>query len=148
MNEILDAPGVGGELYTRINRLASAWEATFGDNLLTAPMLDRTPSMIASLWTAELQGRRGPGAGLVVATLVQVHLVEQAESGSHTFWGSPLGRAVAWWTGGPEGASASVLAALLGTSRQRIYELRNLGRLTNPAQVREEMRGRWPLEES
>jgi hypothetical protein len=70
--------------------------------------------------------------GGVLANVALVCRLAHAEEQDATWWGSPVGRAVAQQIGytSPE-VPRSIVLAILGVSRQRVHELVQLGRLRN-----------------
>lgn len=91
----------------------------------------------------------------------ELAVVERAE----IFWATPLGRALAWWVGGVQeygdrgidyvAVRRTSAAAVLGVSKQRLYELIKEGRFGTVSELagnfmraealRDEMRRRYPL---
>lgn len=85
----------------------------------------------AKQFAARLSGAEGHTAGQNTAEGLLGVLVLQAEQRERAFWESPLGQAIAWWTGG-EGSVARrrmIAEAATGASRQHISRLIREGRL-------------------
>lgn len=122
-------------------------------------------------WWGALRGERPtlgvePDAdtmgGEEAARQVLVHLVDPVERQLPEFWASPLGRIVAWWTGGEEeefqgvvlGVPVSHAAAALGMSRQGVHDAVKRGKLesygkglgVSAVSLSRYMRERYPLD--
>lgn len=144
---ILDPDAIRADLAPRIDRLAGAYRELFGIELTLLGGICRQ-------WAEALCGP-DKAAGQVARELLE-HLVPEAEQRGSAFWGTALGRAIAWWTGGPldsgdqaampggSTVSRAAVAEIFGFTRQRLFELQKAGRLCTQDQVKDEMRARWP----
>lgn len=137
-NPILDDPSIRRDLAELLNPVHAAYKTLINpqadtDHLFDA--IDRAVAGIASDGTT----------GYQTALAIQAHL--GTLYGSSAFWGRPLGRALAWYgfaPADPDGnVSPSVVAAVLGMSRQRASEVqRGGGRLRTPRLLAAELRRR------
>jgi hypothetical protein len=151
MHEIIENEALTGDVDGRVvrlaNRLASATgEATpYGLSLLTH---------VVHTYRKGLAGDLGDEAAEHMAWIALDNLVDPLDRARPEFWGTPLGRACAWWVGGhPRGAAMDrrAAAAALGCSRQNVAELVQRGTLIGtagggvmPESLRDLLRARYP----
>lgn len=157
MHVILDHHEITEDLTERCLRLARQSYAIFGS-------LGGVTPASARLVAEQLHGQLKETGGNRIAQLVLTHLVPELERRGTTFWGTPLGRACGWWTGGGQlevndaidGTEAITpqprVSLLLGITRQSAFELVTKGRMkkvsavgVRPEDVRREMQARYPL---
>jgi hypothetical protein len=130
-------------------------------NLRTAHVFGiSTPAKMADVeemrsWLkAAIGGALGEARGMTAAHKILNDLIDPYESMDAAFWTTALGKAVAWWTGGPldpDGVPRPIVAAILGCSRQNIFTLVKEGKLAEKSpgmltqeSVRAAMRQRHP----
>lgn len=80
-----------------------------------------------------LAGHEGSLSGQNAAAYLLELLVPALEQRERAFWATPLGKAMAWWTGG-QGALARrkmIAETVMGVSRQAVYAMIESGRLLN-----------------
>lgn len=106
---------------------------------------------MGTLGSLGLGGFADPGDA---ADVLLTHLITEREQNGSAFWGTDLGRAIAAAGRAPvrpgpehlgdDGARVpgATLAAILGVSRNRAFELQKAGRLLTAAQVADELRAR------
>jgi hypothetical protein len=152
---------VWNDLAQRLQRLHSAAAAMSGAR---APHGQATGSE-AMRWADALEGTAtmdDPAASFAdpgeAADALLTHLIPEHEQNGSAFWRTELGRAIAragraperqgpaasWHTAGDASARVpgAVLAAILGVSRNRAFELQKAGRLLTADQVATELRAR------
>lgn len=128
MDELYD------DLLRRVWALQTAWRAV---SELADDGTD--PGHLAARWAASLRGTGRQNADAAAYQVLR-YLVSEHEATTVGFWGSELGRTivrVGYAPTGPDGetVSASIAAAILGVTRQRVFELQRKGRYRTPAQV-------------
>lgn len=131
MTHLIEDPAVYDDLRERVRQLDVRFCAIFGSRTY-----DEAWVAGAALWWSEaLLGnmaheQAGNVTGEDAARQVLDNLVDPVERRRPEFWGTPLGRALAWWTGGEEaaelqgdrGVHRSEAAAALGISRQAVQK--------------------------
>lgn len=160
MHEILEGEALRNALDNRLVRLANRLAEATGEG---------TPYGLRKLLDATMTHAHGIAGGFgleggeALARTILRTLVDEGERDDPAFWSTALGRAIAWWTGGPEGwVSRHIAAAILGTTRQSVHELVKRQRLTGavlgdgfrgtgsegvtPESLRRLLRERYPLE--
>jgi hypothetical protein len=128
------------DLADRLWRLEKAWNAVHGISVAGAPDVQ------AAALADGLRGV-GPADPGKASILVAEHLVNEHEARTTAFWRSELGRALARWEKAPvdpdtEQVSPSIVAAIMGVSRQRAFELQKSGRWCTPMQIAVALRER------
>jgi hypothetical protein len=116
---------IDGRLFDLNRRHASALGITPAAHL--SSIIERAQQL-----ATRLTGAEGHTAGRNTAEGLLGLLILQAEQRERTFWETPLGQAIAWWTGG-QGSVARrrmIAEAVTGTSRQHISRLITDERLT------------------
>lgn len=158
---ILEAPGIRADLTERIGAAAWRYKVLLGAPIHTVydvgTAVDR---WMRVLGPHEITDERNDADAVVLLH----QLTTAAERRDPTFWASPLGRALAWWTGGEEaailgeskGVHRSEARAALGISRQAVQaSITERPRFYDPhetscsgisaAGLRRAMRERYPL---
>lgn len=109
---------------------------------------------LARMLAGRNQDQMGPSAA---AKIVMDGLMDPRDATDPTFWGSPLGRAVAYWgTGEPSTTTRACAASALGCTRQNVLLMLRDGRLSEPvdagtddlvstASLAHAMRSKYPL---
>jgi hypothetical protein len=122
MNQILDDPQVLADLRGRLKRqLDSALAIRAG---VPSTRNEGMAAELADRYHSCLRGTQGRHGGEEAAQLLMDNLISLAEMDSAAFWATPLGRALAWWTGGNRpGMARSAAQAALGVTRQAVAQL-------------------------
>ncbi|GAA2224438.1 hypothetical protein ACFY2R_25905 [Micromonospora olivasterospora] len=121
-----------------------------GDESVTA--LRDLVRVRAGRWAERIvAGDDATAVGTVMRVIATLYPDDGPFSPPPQWWGTPLGRAVAWRVGHPTATSVSyaVAGAMLGISRQGVHDLVTRGRLTRhpdggvtPESVRDRLRAR------
>ncbi|MGW1059284.1 hypothetical protein [Micromonospora rubida] len=106
----------------------------------------------AGRWAERIiDGDDATAIGMVMRVVATLHPDDGPFAPPPEWWGTPLGRAVAWRVGHPTAVSVSyaVAGAMLGITRQGVHDLVNRGRLARhpdggvtSASVRDRLRAR------
>lgn len=142
-HEIFDAPELQGRVLELLREhhdaLTSAMRAAI-EHASQGYVTDEALRTAAGRLVEKLRGENGRQAAAAILGMA-------ARWDGAVFFGSALGRAVAWWIGVPAPGRtppSSLVGAALGVTRQRAQELQRAGRCDTPSGVAAEMQKRWP----